>query len=269
MDTRGGYIIKCGEEGKSRLNVLAEVLEPYTRAWLLHGGSLEGMRFLDLGCGGGHVSMLASSLVGSGGHVTGIDFDPEILVLAEREAAARGVENISYRAMDASSLDHESEFDIAYSRFLLSHIQRPKQVLDRMIRSVKPGGRVIVEDIDFSGHFYHPRSEAFSTYVDHFTRAALHNGHHPDIGLELMFMFRAEPMLDRIECDMIQPFHTDGEGKWMAYLTMDRIRETILQQRVADADTLNGILSDLKKFTEDDRSIISLPRIFRVSGVRV
>jgi 2-polyprenyl-3-methyl-5-hydroxy-6-metoxy-1,4-benzoquinol methylase len=268
MKARDQYIIKGGEEGKRRLQVLADVLKPSTQLLLESTGELRGKRFLDVGSGGGHVSLLASEMVGEQGLVTAIDFDQEIVSLAAKDAQELGIANVTFRSMDASAMEYENEFDIAYSRFLLSHLQQPQVVLSKMARSVKSGGRVIVEDIDFSGHFCYPPSKAFDTYLDYFTTASLNNGQNPNIGLMLFSIFKDEPMLEGVKFDVIQPCHNEGAGKWMAYNTMDKIKETLLKQELANQADVQRVLDELKQFTEDERSVISLPRIFRVYGMK-
>lgn len=269
MEARNQYIIKGGEEGKSRLNVLSDVLKSYTQSLLQSAGNLNGKRFLDIGSGGGHVSLMMSELAGPEGHVTAIDFDQEIIRLATEDANELGIQNITYRSMDAYELEYEGEFDFAYSRFLLSHLEKPQVVLNKMARSVRSGGRVIVEDIDFSGHFCHPPSDAFSAYVNYYSTISRSNGQYPDLGLSLHAIFKAEPLLEDIRFEVIQPCFNEGNGKWMAYLTMEKIKDTVIKQGLADSVTIDELLTELKKFTEDTCSIISLPRIFRVSGVKV
>ncbi|MFM9027833.1 MAG: methyltransferase domain-containing protein [Bacteroidota bacterium] len=269
METRNNYIIQGGEEGKSRLNVLSDVLKSTTRSLLESVGKLSGKRLLDIGSGGGHVSLMMSELVGPKGFVTAIDFDQEIIRLSVADAKALGIENVAYCAMDAYALEYENEFDVAYSRFLLSHLQQPQVVLNKMARSVRSGGSVVVEDIDFSGHFCYPTSDAFTAYVNYYSTVSRNNGQNPDLGLYLQSLFNAESLLEDIRLEVIQPCFNEGRGKWMAYFTMDKIKETVIKQGLADAVTIDAVLSELKKFTEDNQSIISLPRIFRVSGVKV
>ena len=44
---------------------------------------------VDVGCGGGQVSLILAKRVGPKGHVTGLDFDEEKIALARAEAAAQ------------------------------------------------------------------------------------------------------------------------------------------------------------------------------------
>lgn len=268
MEQGNHYIIEGGAEGKKRLQVLAGLLHASTRRLIESVGPIAGKRFLDVGSGGGDVSIMVSGMVGPQGHVTALDFDPEIIELCQEDARRLQLGNITYRTLDAHALDDAEAFDVAYARFLLSHLQRPEDVLHRMAASLVRGGRILIEDIDFSGHFCHPASEAFDTYVRLFVSAARNNGQDPNIGLRLFRLLGEEPMLEDVQVEVIQPCFAEGQGKWMAWLTMSRIREAVLKQGLADDAAIDGILSDLQRFTEDGSTVISLPRIFRVSARR-
>ncbi len=88
MATTGDYIISGGQAGKSRLNVLAGVLQNNTRNLLLVNGLKEDSSFLDVGCGGGNVATMAAEMVGAAGHVTALDFDETLIALNRQDAAA-------------------------------------------------------------------------------------------------------------------------------------------------------------------------------------
>ena len=72
------YAIGGGKEGKERLNLLARVMLPTTSQLLNAIGLSQGMKCLDMGFGGGHVTLLMASMVGPEGKVTGTDTDEEI-----------------------------------------------------------------------------------------------------------------------------------------------------------------------------------------------
>lgn len=267
MKTTGTYIITGGEEGKKRLGTLSEVLYPYELSLLQQQGLTQGMSFLDAGCGGGHVSLMVAGMVGDAGRVTGVDFDKDIIELDRKEAIERGVTNVSYEVLSAYDMQYAGEFDMAYARFLLSHLIEPLSVLKKMVASVKPGGRVIVEDIHFSGHFSYPLCKAFDDYVTLFTATASQRGQNAEIGPVLPSLF-ADAGLTDIGFDVIQPVFNRGDGKWMAYITMDKIKDAVKEQGLADDATIQKILNEIEAFTKDETTIISLPRIFRVWGTK-
>lgn len=141
-------------------------------------------------------------------------------------------------------------------------------VLRKMLQALKPGGQLIVEDIDFSGHFCHPPCKAFDLYQQYFVTAAKNNGQNSNIGLSLFEMF-TQAGVQNIKFDVIQPCFSEGQGKWMAYYTMDKIKDTVLKQGLASEEEIERVLRELEEFTNEKSTIMSLPRIFRVGGGKV
>lgn len=78
------YIIRGGVEGKRRLEVVARVMWPTTSRVLAEAGLAPGMRCLDLGCGGGDVTLQLATSVGPLGQVIGIDMDETKLASRSR-----------------------------------------------------------------------------------------------------------------------------------------------------------------------------------------
>lgn len=61
------YVIRDGERGYDRLALLARTRWADTAALLARAGLSPGMRCIDLGCGGGHVTLEIARLVGPEG----------------------------------------------------------------------------------------------------------------------------------------------------------------------------------------------------------
>jgi ubiquinone/menaquinone biosynthesis C-methylase UbiE len=57
----------------------------------------------------------------------------------------------------ATPADRES-YDVVYARFLLTHLTDPAAALGNITRRLARGEVLIVEDIDFTGHFCHPHT---------------------------------------------------------------------------------------------------------------
>ena len=265
MTTTNEYIIAGGTDGKSRLNVLSDVLSSSTKSLLEQNGLTAGASLLDAGCGGGNVAVMAAHMVGESGKITAVDFDAEIIALARQDAATQHISNISFRTLSAYDLDYTAEFDLVYARFLLSHMQHPQDVIGKMLQSLKPGGRVVVEDVQFSGHYCYPACNAFSKYLKYYSTLAAQNNQNAEIGPSLPGLFH-KAGLQQVGFDTIQPSFSSGPGKWMAWLTLDRIKHALTAHSIASMDEINSMLKELEDFTNDEQTIISLPRIFRVWG---
>ena len=258
-----GYIIRGGAEGRKRLEVLARVLWPTTSRLLIEAGLAPEMTCLDLGCGGGDVTVQLAASVGPGGHVLGVDMDEIKLDLARQSAARLGLAHVQFRRMNVQDWDERSQYDCIYSRFLLTHLADPLHVLRQMLHAVRPGGMAIVEDIDFNGCFCHPPCPAFDAYVQLYRAAAARQGADADIGPKLHGMFVDAGWQD-VKINVIQPSFASGEGKQMAVLTFINITDSLLAEKLATEAELQSILDDLTRFTDNPRTLISLPRIFQL-----
>jgi len=123
-----GYAIRGGEEGRRRLDLLARTMAPNTEALLARAGLRAGMRCIDLGCGGGHVSRYLAGRVGAGGFVVGVDVDEVKLEAARTESAQAGLTQLEFRAGNVTSWTEPATYDLVYGRFILSHIPQPAAV---------------------------------------------------------------------------------------------------------------------------------------------
>ena len=132
------YVHVGGEEGRDRLRVLARIFAPATAALLDRIEIVAGMRCLDVGCGGGDVSVELARRVGPGGAVIAIDFDGESLDIARREALQAGHDNLIYRQCDLFDLGLDKPIDVVYTRFVLTHLQDPVTALSEDGRTASP-----------------------------------------------------------------------------------------------------------------------------------
>lgn len=59
---RAGYVIDGGKPGRDRLRVLSSALEPTTDGLLGRAGVSDATTILDLGCGGGDVTLTMATM---------------------------------------------------------------------------------------------------------------------------------------------------------------------------------------------------------------
>lgn len=109
-----------------------------------------GENVLDVGCGTGVLTRLASDAVGSHGHVVGFDPAPRMISVARRNAARAG-SRAEFRLLAVEDLPFEDDcFDVALTSAVLHHL--PADVkragLQEVWRVLKPSGRLLVVDLD-------------------------------------------------------------------------------------------------------------------------
>ncbi|MBN1533817.1 MAG: methyltransferase domain-containing protein [Spirochaetes bacterium] len=107
-------------------------------------GPLGHERILDLGCGNGLLTIELARRLPSG-HVTGIEVSSEMAALARQNIERLGVTNVDVVNMDALEMEYRDDFDALFSNSAI-HWIRDLQAMYRLIfRSLKPGGRIIVQ----------------------------------------------------------------------------------------------------------------------------
>ncbi|MDF3073678.1 MAG: bifunctional 3-demethylubiquinol 3-O-methyltransferase/2-polyprenyl-6-hydroxyphenol methylase [Alphaproteobacteria bacterium] len=106
---------------------------------------LEGVRLLDVGCGGG---LLCEPLTRLGAQVVGIDAAERNIEVARLHATQSGLE-IDYRATTAEALIEQGEsFDVVLSMEVVEHVADPDLFLKSVGQLAKPGGLVIAATLN-------------------------------------------------------------------------------------------------------------------------
>jgi ubiquinone/menaquinone biosynthesis C-methylase UbiE len=265
--TASQYIIRGGVPGRERLRLLARVMRPTTLALLKRMGVHAGMKCLDVGCGGGDVALDLARLVGPQGEVVGIDMDATKLDLARNEASSQRLEQVSFQQTEIDKYNFQPVFDLVYARFLLTHLSRPERALRKMHDALRPGGVLVIEDIDFSGHFCWPDCAAFRQYIALYAEAAKRQSADPNIGPRLPRM-----LLDvgcaGVQLNVVQPASIDGEVKLVAPLTLENIADAVIAAELASRAELDCLIAELYEFARDPRSVMSIPRVVQAWGYR-
>jgi 2-polyprenyl-6-hydroxyphenyl methylase / 3-demethylubiquinone-9 3-methyltransferase len=106
----------------------------------------EGLKLLDIGCGGGLLSEPMSRL---GFQVTGVDASERNIGTASAHAAEQGL-TIDYRASTAEALEAEGAgpFDVILNMEVIEHVADPGEFLRTCGRLLAPGGLMIVATLN-------------------------------------------------------------------------------------------------------------------------
>jgi ubiquinone/menaquinone biosynthesis C-methylase UbiE len=259
------YLIRGGVEGRERLRVLGRVMRPTTLPLLERAGVVAGLRCLDVGCGGGDVTWDLASMVGLTGLAVGVDIDATKVELARADAEQLAVTNVEFRVADVTSGLGDQEYDVVYARFVLTHLRDPEQAIAEMARVLRPGGRLVVEDIDFRGSFCDPESPAFERYEEIYEESARRNGGDPWIALRVPSMLVAAGF-EQVQPYVVQPAGLEGEVKLLPALTLENIRATAVRHGVADDEEVDRLLDALYAVARDPGSFVGNPRMVQVVG---
>ena len=127
---------------QDRLRVLARIADNRSRRALTTVGIAPGWHCCDVGSGAGSVAAWMAEQVGETGRVVSLDVDTRF------QPPSRGV--VEVREVDVTREPiGDCEFDVVHARAVLQHVAQREGVLDAMIAALKPGGWVIVGDVDW------------------------------------------------------------------------------------------------------------------------
>jgi ubiquinone/menaquinone biosynthesis C-methylase UbiE len=260
------YIIRGGIEGRARLVVLSRIMRPTTLNVLDRAGISPGMTCLEIGCGSGDIAFELSRIVGSEGKVVATDIDEIKLQLAREEAAQRGLTNVEFRWADVLT-DEVEKFDFAHARFILTHLADPRKAVEKVQQALHSGGVLVIEDVDFRGHFSYPENPAFSRYVELYTKTGQRRGADPNIGPRLPGLLM-EIGFEAVQMNLVQMAAMSDESKLMAPLTMENIADSVLAEGLASPAEIDQLVHELYKFARDPNTIVSGPRVIQTWGRR-
>lgn len=108
----------------------------------------QGERVLEIGCGTGTLSIAAKAQVGLSGEVFGIDIAPEMIAVASRKAARKGVD-VDFKVGSIASIPFpENCFDVVMCSFMIFHMPDDvrKTGFKEIYRVLKSEGHLFILD---------------------------------------------------------------------------------------------------------------------------
>lgn len=108
------------------------------------------MRVADIGCGTGYLTKV---LAEKAKEVVAVDASGEMLHVAQREMEKADLANIRFLSGEAEELPlGDEDFDLVFANMLLHHLGDPGEALREFYRILKPGGQVILTDVEEHRH---------------------------------------------------------------------------------------------------------------------
>lgn len=143
-----------------RLYLLAEAYAEPSAAFLKQFVPSPVQRAIDLGCGPGYTTRLLHETVGAAKTI-GVDSSERYIELAQSDASS-GLEFVCHDVMDNPPI---AQADVAYSRFLLTHLAEPSVALTRWANLLVPRGMLLLQEISLLDS-EHPTLTRYYQLVD-------------------------------------------------------------------------------------------------------
>jgi ubiquinone/menaquinone biosynthesis C-methylase UbiE len=180
------YALGYTERERRRLVAQSRFYGDLTERLFLAAGLRPGMSVMDAGCGVGDVSLLAASIVGPGGSVLGVDRAPDSIEAARARARASGLGNVAFEEGELPALDPGRTFDALVGRLVLIYLPDPAATLAHLLRSVRPGGVVVFQEMEMSLARSAPPGRLFEACLGWVRETFRRAGFETDMGSRLL-----------------------------------------------------------------------------------
>lgn len=259
-ETSSEYIHGTDPEEQARLSLLNDLLNVGSlRELHLQGGE----RILDVGSGLGQLSRAMARVTGV--RVLGIERSTEQIAEAERQAFQAGESRlVEFRQGDALQFPLSDEewgtFDLAHTRFLLEHLREPLPVVQAMVRAVRPGGRIVLEDDDHDLLRLWPQPNSFATLWEAYQRSYEHLGNDPVIGRRLVGLLR-EAGAEPVRNTFVFFGSCAGEPHFAHYVenligVINGARGTVVEADLLDAARFDAAIAELRAWSRHDAATL-------------
>ncbi|MET8769627.1 methyltransferase [Streptomyces sp. NPDC004658] len=143
MARSDGYLLDNRQnEAGERFDAFTALFDPTTFRHLEGLGIGPGWRCWEVGAGGPSVVSWLAEKVGPAGQVVATDIDTSRLTGVARPP-------VELRVHDVGAEEPPGEgFDLVHARLVLVHVPDRERALRSMIKALRPGGRLLIEDAD-------------------------------------------------------------------------------------------------------------------------
>jgi len=142
QEADGRYTFGDGDAAERRLEEIATFFNRAAEGFLRRCIGIEPGLVADLGCGPGFTTEMLARLFGAP-RLVGLDLSNDFLQRARRRLPA-----CRFKRHDVRSPPFPVRPDLAYCRFLLSHLSEAPALVDPWTRALAPGGWLILDELE-------------------------------------------------------------------------------------------------------------------------
>lgn len=222
---------------------LADAYDAATFARLADTGVTRGWRCLEIGSGGGSVARWLADRVAPDGEVVATDVKPHHIPQRPGLTVLR-------HDVVTDPLP-EAAFDLVVARLVLQHVPERLAVLDTLVRALKPGGRLLIEEFDTS---YEPplltpdeeSARLYETFLAAKCAVMRAGGGDPEWGRRVPAAMRAAGLVDIDPRPRLELRTADSPGLRLQLHHTHHLRDRLLAVGMTEAqlDRVRALMSD-------------------------
>jgi SAM-dependent methyltransferase len=166
-----------GNDEMRRMRAMERLWDPGTLAVFDRLGVGRGMDVAEVGAGAGSVALELAARVGPGGSVHATDLD-----VSRVAVDPAGIVSVHRHDIRAAALPSQ-RFDFVHARLLVEHVGL--EVIPNLVAGLRPGGTLLVEDLDCASRGWYPENPIALTISDGLLDAMSRRGYDPFCGRKL------------------------------------------------------------------------------------
>ncbi|GGJ26258.1 methyltransferase [Streptomyces brasiliensis] len=244
MTPSDGYLLDNRQtEAGQRFDAFATLFDPTTFRHLEGLGLGPGWRCWEVGAGGTSVVSWLAKKVGPTGKVLATDIDTSLLASVARPP-------VEVRVHDVGTEEPPAEgFDLVHARLVLVHVPDRGRALRSMIKALRPGGRLLVEDADpalqplICPDEYGPEQQLANRLRNGFRTLLAGRGADLSYGRKLPRLLR-EAGLRRVEADAYFPVTSPALAA-LETATVQQIRDQLVTAGLATDQDIDQHLANV------------------------
>lgn len=245
MKRSDGYLLDNRQsEAAERFDAFATLFDPTTFRHLEALGIDSGLRCWEVGAGGTSVVSWLAEKVGPTGQVVATDIDTSLLASVARP-------QVDVRVHDVGAEEPPGEaFDLVHARLVLVHVPDRERALRSMIKALRPGGRLLIEDADpalqplVCPDEHGPEQRLANRLRHGFRRLLADRGADLSYGRRLPRLLR-EAGLHGVQADVYFPL-TSPACAALESATIRQIRDTLVTANLATNEDIDRHLANIQ-----------------------
>jgi 2-polyprenyl-3-methyl-5-hydroxy-6-metoxy-1,4-benzoquinol methylase len=261
------YVLPTGNDDAARLDVIHAVYGAVSEKGLERASINNAARAADIGCGTGAVSRWMASRMGPAARVDAIDIAPEQIEVAKGIEVEGGASPIYYHLGSAYEPGlPEDVYDVVFCRLVLCHLKDPQKAVAQMARLLRPGGRLVLVDMDLRDTFTMPHCASYPAYINECVipyQTKINVDY--SVGLKLpQLIMDAGLKTDFITAD--QPILRDGPGKHLWEKTWTFALQRAVPEGVVTMERGMELIAGMEKHTANPEVWVAVAKMFAAVG---
>jgi ubiquinone/menaquinone biosynthesis C-methylase UbiE len=268
--------VECATKGEDnlaelyRLRLQAEVWKPAAEEFFASLSIRPGSHAVDLCCGAVGVLGSLSRAVGARGSVTGVENNPIRLNAARKFVDDVDLSNVTIVEGAAAATGLPSDhFDLVHCRFLFAPTGQPDRILHEMLRLLRPGGIIAIQEPDGSCWDITPRYATWMRLKSAIFGALRADGGNFNAGRHTFGMLAAAGVRQISQRNMVLACHGRHPYKLAPLQFANWLRPQIVSRMLMSEDRLEECLEDAIAVAADRSTVMTSFLVTQVAGRKI